>query len=108
MASIGIYKYGRVTAEYIYKVSDNEADFLAALISQLEFARSKFPGKNLTGIALMEEVGELAKAMMDEPVEAVFTEAVQVATMAMRCYLDGDHSVEYRREQNKLEPLGSR
>lgn len=82
--------------------------FIAEFLKQLAYARYKFPGDNLTMIALMEEVGELAKAVMDEAPENVNLEAIQVATMAARVWLDGDHSIEYRREQNGLEPLGHR
>lgn len=42
---------------------------------------------------------------MDEPRANVRKEAVQVAVMAMRVVLDGDHSVEFRRAQQGLEPL---
>lgn len=85
-----------------------ELAFMQSVWEQLAYARQKFPGRNLTLVALMEEVGELANACMDKPLSDVHLEAVQVATMAARVWLDGDHSVEYRREQNGLEPLGSR
>lgn len=80
-------------------------EMLGEIREELSRARAKFPGRNLTLVALMEEVGELANAAMDKPREEVFREAVQVAVMAMRVWLDGDHSVEYRREQNGLKPL---
>lgn len=80
-------------------------EMLATIRRELVRARAKFPGRNLTLVALMEEVGELAKAAMDKPRERVFKEAVQVAVMAMRVWLDGDHSVEYRRAQNGMKPL---
>jgi hypothetical protein len=80
-------------------------EMLGEIREELTRARTKFPGRNLTLVALMEEVGELASAVMDKPREEVFREAVQVAVMAMRVWLDGDHSVEYRRSQNGLKPL---
>lgn len=85
---------------------ENEVgEMLDAIRTELSRARVLFPGRNLTLVALMEEVGELAKAAMDEPRENVFKEAVQVAVMAMRVWLDGDHSVEYRRKQNCRLPI---
>ena len=91
-----------------FDVDSSTACFIAEFIKHLEYARYKFPGKNLTLVALMEEVGELAKACMDESFPQVNLEAIQVATMAARVWLDGDHSIEFRREQNGLEPLGNR
>lgn len=80
-------------------------EMLGEIREELARARAKFPGRNLTLVALMEEVGELANAAMDKPREQVYREAIQVAVMAMRVWLDGDHSVEYRREQNGVTPL---
>lgn len=62
-------------------------------------ARSKFPGPNNNFAALVEEVGELAKALMDckpgdrESCVAVYKEATQVATMAIRVMEEGDRGV---------------
>ena len=80
-------------------------EMLGDIREELRRAREKFPGRTLTLVARMEEVGEVAKAAVDEPRENVYKEAVQVAVMAMRVWLDGDHSVEYRREQNGVRPL---
>lgn len=80
-------------------------DMLLSIRAELARARAKFPGRNLTLVALIEEVGELAHAAMDEPRERVFSEAVQVAVMAMRVWLDGDHTVDYRRIQNNVNPI---
>ncbi len=46
------------------------------------------PNKNLA--ALVEEVGELATALIDNEPEQIYVEAVQVATMAMRVALEAD------------------
>ena len=53
-------------------------------------------------IALAEEFGELAKAMLDESGEAVWKEAVQTAAMAARVAIDGDSSVDEWRAQQGL------
>lgn len=65
-------------------------------------AAKKFPGRDHHMMALMEEVGELAKALMDESPAAVRTEAIQVAAMAMRVAIDGDPSVDALRQERGL------
>ncbi len=48
--------------------------------------------------ALTEEVGEVAKALLEEPWQNVVDEAVQVATMALRLAVEGDPTMtEVRR-----------
>ena len=51
--------------------------------------------------ALTEEVGELAKAIMDEGSHRVWKEAVQVAAMALRVAVEGDPSLDKLREIRK-------
>lgn len=75
--------------------------------AELQRARELFPGKNVTFAALVEEVGELAKAVFEEPTERVRKEAVQVAVMAMRMVLDGDHTFDDWRRAKGLDPLGT-
>jgi len=85
---------------------ETQADdnFLLAVRTELRRARDKFPNSNLVLAALAEEVGELAQAMLKRRAgrmtdEDVWNEAVQVATMALRCAVEGDPSfnlVEYR------------
>lgn len=60
-------------------------------------ARIKFPRPDGTVAALAEEVGELAKAMLDESPERVYCEAVQVAVVALRVALEGDPSLDRSR-----------
>lgn len=73
--------------------------------TELGRARAKFPGKNVTFAALVEEVGELAKATFEEPRSNVRKEAVQVAVMAMRMVLDGDHTFDDWRRFKGLDTL---
>lgn len=75
------------------------------ILVELVRARTKFPGKNVTFAALVEEVGELATATFEESAERVRKEAVQVAVMAMRMVLDGDHTYEPWRAEKGLDPL---
>lgn len=71
---------------------------------ELERARQKFPDNRHSLTALMEEVGELSKAMLDESRWRVRDEAIQVAAMAIRVALDGDRSFNDHRNQRRLDP----
>ncbi|HEY4545903.1 MAG TPA: hypothetical protein VIG90_05700 [Pedomonas sp.] len=86
---------------------EKEVDaFLAEVRAELLRARTKFPGRRIMTIALAEEFGELAKAMLDEQPEAVRKEAVQTAVMAARVALDGDESVDDWRASKGLGHVG--
>lgn len=82
---------------------DPVAKFLKAVETELRRARAKFPGDRIMTIALAEEFGELAKAMLDEPQAAVWKEAVQTAVMAARVAIDGDSSVDDWRTAKGLD-----
>ena len=59
--------------------------------SELDRARTKFPGNTHLTHALTEEVGELAKAQLQRrPRSEVVAEAVQVACLAIRIIEEGD------------------
>lgn len=66
-------------------------------------AREKFPDPYGVMCALTEEVGELAKALMDEPRARVYKEAVQVAAMAARLALEGDPSLQRIRDERHAD-----
>lgn len=58
---------------------------------ELERARAKFPGNKNLLPALMEEVGELATALMEnEGTDRVRAEALQVACVALRIFEEGE------------------
>lgn len=82
--------------------------FLAAVRAGLIRARSKFPGRKLMTVALAEEFGELCKAVLDEPSENIYREAVQTAVMAARVALDGDASTDAWRLTKGLDTTGAR
>lgn len=89
-----------------YLDATNDANFLAAINAEVERARKKFPGDNLTLAALTEEVGELAQAALHiregkhADWERVWKEAVQVAVMAMRMATEGDASIAVPSQEN--------
>lgn len=85
-------------------MTDIDERFLYDVEQEIKRARSKFPGDNLTLVALMEEVGELAQAALHiheggySKWDKVWSEAVQVAVMAMRMATEGDATVAKRVE----------
>lgn len=78
---------------------------LMEISDELNRARTKFPGKNVTFAAMIEEVGELATALFEENKDRVRAEAIQVAVMAMRVVLDGDHTFDSWRSEKGLDKL---
>lgn len=67
------------------------------LDAEIHFARAVFPQPKHTLAALVEEVGELAQALLDnergkKTKADVFAEAIQVMNMAYRVAMDGDES----------------
>lgn len=82
-----------------------EVQEITALWEELEKARSKFPSSDYLMTALTEEVGELAKAFLDEPMANVRHEALQVACVAMRIYREGDPSMNSIRQQRGLDVI---
>lgn len=73
--------------------------FFHDALCEVERARKKFPDSYGVMCALTEEVGELAKASMDEPWENVYKEAIQVAAMAARVAIETDSSLWPIREK---------
>lgn len=70
-------------------------DFAMAMLNEANAAEVKFPYPNPNLAALMEEVGELAQAMLQGKTQSeIYGEAVQVAAMALRCALEGDPQFE--------------
>lgn len=78
--------------------------FLVLVKEEFLAAQAKFPQPNLNMVALTEEVGELAKALMDESSENVVAEAKQVAAMAARVAIEGDSTVSpFRKTPHSLK-----
>ncbi len=67
----------------------------AALTAEVTRARRKFPGSRFMLAALMEEVGELAQAILQKkPRGEIQKEAIQVACCATRIFEEGDPSFD--------------
>ena len=84
-------------------LESDASDFLASVESEIEQSRGKYPTSELSVIALMEEVGEVAKAVTEEDWSRVRAECVQVACMAARVSIDGDVSTHAYRESMGLD-----
>lgn len=80
-----------------------EASVYRAISDELRRARAKHPTSRVTNTAMVEEVGEVAKALMDEAGFRVREEAVQVAAMAVRLLLDGDDYMQAFRDDVGLD-----
>lgn len=64
---------------------------LSAVNAEVTRARLKFPGNRLLLAALMEEVGELARALLQRhDKDSIEKEAIQVACVALRIVEEGD------------------
>lgn len=75
----------------------SEQEFMQAVLREVERARTIFPGANATNCALVEEIGEVSKALMYEPWDALTKEAVQAAAMRCRLVTEGDSTMrEFR------------
>lgn len=85
--------------------SQKTADLIDEMIRELARARAKFPGKNVTFAAFVEEVGEVATALFEESRAELRKEAVQAAVMALRIVLDGDHTFDAWRAAKGLDPI---
>lgn len=71
-------------------IPQHDVDFIELLLDEVAFARSKYPSNDVLFAALVEEVGEVAKALQDETRERLVAELVQVAAMALRLATEGD------------------
>jgi hypothetical protein len=64
------------------------------LAAEVERARAKFPRNRALTVALMEEVGELAQAQLQQLGTAqIRKEAIQVMAVAFRILSEGDASI---------------
>lgn len=71
--------------------------------AELRYARRRFPDNEDMLAALVEEVGEVANALLEhkrgaKPAKPVFAEAIQVAAMAIRLAEEGSAEFPYKYE----------
>ncbi len=66
----------------------------------------KFPESRMLLAALMEEVGELSRAILSEKPEQVYAEAVQVAALAARIACFGGSDIDDYRMAHGLKAIG--
>jgi len=86
--------------------NDFDAGFIIKMVKELAKARKKFPYSEGALCALTKEVGELARALLDEKWECIEKEAVQVAVMALRIAIEGDSTLNTLREKRLKFTLG--
>jgi hypothetical protein len=94
------------TAEGKKNLSNRDVEFLNHVAQEIVFARGKFPGTKHMVAVLLEEVGELAKALLDyendiAPKDEIWLEAVQSSAMAMRLATEGVDGMRYSRYSNE-------
>lgn len=83
------------------RLNGPDAIVFAMIRGELTAARKEFPGTTHMLPALVEEVGELAEALMEhdraqaKTVTEVLREAVQCACMAIRVATEGDENFAY-------------
>lgn len=63
---------------------------LALVEDEVRRSRQKFPGNEHMLAALVEEVGEVSRALLENKPDEVVAEAVQVAATAVRIVEEGD------------------
>jgi hypothetical protein len=67
-----------------------EGKTVGDLMQEITRARTKFPGNRYLLAALVEEVGELAEALVSGTKGEVYKEAIQCACVAIRIAEEGD------------------
>lgn len=86
------------SSHHVQIIHEQPTDGMAVedLRAEIDRARSLFPGHDRLFLALSEEVGELANAILEG--KEWRTEALHVATVAMRIYIEGKatHGLEVK------------
>lgn len=82
------------------QLSNRDFAFLNHIAQELVHARSKYPDTTVLPLAMIEEVGEMAKALQDYEDELggqdeVWLESVQSAAMCVRLGVEGVKGMRY-------------
>jgi NTP pyrophosphatase (non-canonical NTP hydrolase) len=80
----------------------NDKYFHTLLQREVQRARNKHPMNFNLFTALVEEIGEVARALQEEDVENLLEELVQVACVAMRLATEGDMQHRAARDAARL------
>lgn len=78
--------------------------FIALVRDEVERSRDKYPSPEALAVGLMAEVGELAEALICKDHKSVWTEAAQVAAMALRIAVEGDPTLDEVRKRTVGHP----
>lgn len=105
----------KMIRECLFLRAENEAltkgpmgELLQSIRQEAMQGIESYPDASGLMVALMEEVGELARAMMSETRDRVKDEAVQVAALAIRIAIEGDPTLDaIRARRNADKPLPS-
>lgn len=95
--ALGVRILGTGTANTI---GERFAFVLGLVLSEIQRARDKFPESACRHMAMCEEAGEVAQALMYEPWVSVVAECVQVAAASLRLAVEGDTTLEPFRLRN--------
>lgn len=84
---------------------DHDSDgSMREILRELDRARKKFPDNAKLLGALMEEVGEVARAMLQGASrEEIYKECIQVACVAVRIAEEGDSDFDHTKQWNKAK-----
>jgi len=116
------HKNGKGDAVYVAKLADeylgkslaafkdsqpSDDDFLGKVRERLEKAREKYPSPNAMSLGILEEAGEVGKALVKESPERVYDECIDLAVMAMRLAEEGDPHSDVFRKSRGLAPTAA-
>lgn len=76
--------------------------FMADVMEEVERAKKKFPYTYCVTLAMCEESGELARAVLGQSDESIYKEAVQTVAMVFRIITEGDPSANQYRALNGI------
>lgn len=79
--------------------------FMSDVQKEIESARKKFPSTHCVSLAMMEEAGELVRAMLGQSDEEIYMESVQTVAMVFRMITEGDPSVAEYRHINNIKSI---
>ena len=89
--------------DYLELRKEFDAKFIAGLPDAVKLSRADFPSSDAALAALTEELGEVARAMLDEDDERVWAECLQLAATALRLAVEGDPAMASTRKRRRGE-----